>query len=161
MWKTRITRPTVLLLFAWLGTTGCASSGSFVQSPAVDLTSVQVSDMSFTRQTFLLGFKVDNPNPFPIPVRAVNYRVRLNDQPFAGGATQSDFTVPAGGVEDFVISVDLDLLKSGAQLTSILRSGVTERVDYEVLGDLDVDIPLAPTLRFSNTGTIMVQSDLF
>lgn len=140
---------------------GCASTGQMVQSPAVDLTSVEVSAMSFTSQTFLLGFKVDNPNPFPIPVRAVNYRVRLNDEPFAGGETQSDFTVPAGGIEDFVISVDLNLLKSGAQLTSILRSGVHDRVNYEVLGDLDVDIPLVPTLRFSNSGTIMVQSDLF
>lgn len=150
-----------LLLVVLFGVTGCASSGSIVESPAVDLTSVQVSEMSFTSQTFLLGFKVDNPNPFPIPVRAVNYRVRLNDQPFAGGETQSDFTVPAGGAEDFVISVDLDLLKSGMQLTSILRSGVNDRVSYEVLGDLDVDIPLVPTLRFSNSGTIMVQSDLF
>lgn len=151
----------VLLLVLLFGAAGCASNGSLVESPAVDLTSVQVSAMSFTSQTFLLGFKVDNPNPFPIPVRAVNYRVRLNDQPFAGGETQSNFTVPAGGVEDFVISVDLDLLKSGMQLTSILRSGVSDRVNYEVLGDLDVDIPLAPTLRFSNSGTIMVQSELF
>lgn len=140
---------------------GCASSGSLVRSPTVDLTSVEVSDMSFTNQTFLLGFSVNNPNPFPIPVKAVSYQVRLNNENFAGGETQSDFTVPAGGDENFVISVDLNLLKSGAHLTSIVRSGMRDRIDYEVLGDLAVDIPLVPSLRFSNSGTIMVQSELF
>ena len=140
---------------------GCASGGSLVQSPQVELTSVEVSEINFTNQTFLLGFNVNNPNAFPIPVRGVSYRVRLNNEHFAGGDTQSNFTVPAGGDGNFVISVDLDLLKSGAQLASILRSGVHERVDYEVFGDLDVDIPFAPTLRFSNNGTIRVQSELF
>lgn len=150
---------TTMLLCAAIS--GCATGGSLVQSPSVDLTSVEVSDMSFTRQTFLLGFSVKNPNPFSIPVKAVSYRVRLNNENFAAGETQSNFTVPASGDGDFVISVDLDLLKSGAQLTSIVRSGMNDRVDYEVFGDLAVDIPLVPTLRFSNSGTILVQSKLF
>ena len=149
------------LLLLCVATGGCATGGSLVQSPSVDLTSVEVSDMNFTQQTFLLGFSVNNPNPFPIPVKAVSYRVRLNNENFAGGETQSDFTVPASGDGDFVISVDLDLLKSGAMLTSIVRSGMNDRVDYEVFGDLAVDIPLVPSLRFSNSGTIVVQSKLF
>jgi LEA14-like dessication related protein len=160
MMQTKTASRYALVLLCALAS-GCAGSGSLVNSPTVDLTSVEVSDMSFTNQTFLLGFSVNNPNPFPIPVKAVSYRVRLNDENFAGGETQSDFTVPAGGDEHFVISVDVNLLKSGAQLTSIIRSGMRDRIDYEVLGDLAVDIPLVPSMRFSNSGTIMVQSELF
>lgn len=132
-----------------------------VGKPDVDLTSVKMSEMSLRNQTFLLGFSVSNPNPFPLPVRAVRYRVRLNDHKFAGGETQGNFTVPAGGDETFIISVDLDLLQSGARLTSIIRSGVQNDLDYQVDGDLAIDIPMSPSVQFSSSGTIMVQSDMF
>lgn len=151
--------------WAWLlvSTTlvGCAGGGSLVRSPAVDLTTVEVSRMTYSNQTFLLGFNVSNPNSFPIPVKAVRYRIRLDDQNFAGGETRSSFTVPAGGDERFVISVDIDLLQSGAQIMSIIRSGVKDNVDYELHGNLDVDLPFTPSLKFTSSGTIMVQSELF
>lgn len=148
-----------LSVFAFLA--GCASSGSLLHPPAVNLTSVEVSEMTFDNQTFLLGFNVSNPNPVPLPVRSLEYNVRLNDQNFAGGEAESSFTVPAGGDEDIVISVDLDLLRSGAQLTSIIRSGVKDNLNYELNGRLGVDLPTEPALNFSDTGTIMVQSELF
>lgn len=152
---------TVSMLLALAQLSACANQGGLLHPPAVNLTSVEVSEMDFDNQTFLLGFNVSNPNPIPLPIRSVEYRVRLNDQNFAGGETQSDFTIPAGGDEDFVISVDLDLLRSGAQLTSIIRSGVKDNLNYEVHGNLGVDLPMEPVLSFSNTGTIMVQSELF
>ena len=157
--RAAVKRLTALTLAGALA--ACASNNSLLTPPAVDLTSVEVSAMTFTNQTFLLGFNVSNPNPVPLPVRSVKYRVFLNDENFAGGETLGNFTVPARGDEDFVISVDLNLLQSGAQLTSIIRSGVKDNVNYEVHGDLAVDLPLAPTLSFSNAGTIMVQSELF
>ena len=132
-----------------------------VSPPAVDLTHVEVSEVTLASQTFLLGFNVSNPNPFPLPVRSVRYRVRLNDHNFAGGETQSNFTIPAGGDESFVISVDLDLLQSGARLTSIIRSGVRNDLNYQLDGDLAIDIPMSPSVRFSSSGTVMVQSEVF
>ncbi len=162
MTESRVVHRLALLLMS-TGLYACAGAGgnSMLKTPAVELTSVEMSRMSFTNQTFLLGFNVSNPNPFPVPVRSVRYRVRLNNQNFAGGETASDFTIPPGGEEDFVISVDLDLLQAGAQLTSIIRSGVRDNIDYEIYGALSTGIPTSPTLRFSNSGTIMVQSELF
>ena len=145
------------LLLATLVIFGCAGGEALIRAPAVNLTSVEVSKLSFSNQTFLLGFSVSNPNPFPLPVKTVRYRVRLNDQSFAGGETQGNFTIPAGADESFVISVDVDLLRSGARLTSIVRSGVRDSLDYEVNGNLDIDIPTTPSIKFSSSGTIMVQ----
>ena len=149
-----------LVAVAALGLGGCGGD-ALVRAPDVDLTRVEMSEMNVASQTFLLGFNVNNPNPFPLPVRAVRYKVRLNDQNFAGGETQGNFTIPASGDGSFVISVDLDLLQSGARLASILRSGLHDQIDYELNGNLDVDIPLVPSIRFANTGTIMVHSELF
>lgn len=137
---------------------GCAGNGSLLRQPSVELASAEVTDMSLTSQTFLLGFTVYNPNPFPLPVRGVSYRIRLNDQNFAGGKTAGHFTIPAEGDENFAISVDLDLMRSGARLTSLIRSGLADDFEYELHGDLDLAIPASPTLRFASRGTVAIQA---
>ena len=64
---------------------GCAGTETLISMPEVDLTRVQAEKIRFTGQTFLLGFEVDNPNAFPLPVKAVKYRVMFDDERFAGG----------------------------------------------------------------------------
>ncbi|MDX1481017.1 MAG: LEA type 2 family protein [Woeseiaceae bacterium] len=137
---------------------GCAGSESMIRSPDVDLTHVKVTELGFSNQSFELGFDVHNPNPFPLPVRGIRYTVHLNDHRFAGGESHGAVTVPASGDESFVIEVDLDLLRSGAELTSVLRSGFRDAVNYELYGKLDLDLPTTPSLGFSSRGTILVQN---
>ena len=151
---------TISLLVMMAILSACATGSDLLRTPTVDLVSVEVTNLSFTRQSFLLSFKATNPNGFPLPVKAVRYTIRLNDEKFAGGVTRSDFTIPAGGESTFAISVELDLLKSGAELTSIVRAGVQSDVDYELAGKLTIDVPTAPSVSFSNSGTIMVHTDL-
>jgi len=139
---------------------GCAATDSLVQQPAVQLTSVEASEMSFTSQTFLLGFEVHNPNPFPLPVQGLRYHIRLNDQSFAGGETRGSVTVPADGQGSFVVSVDLDLMRSGMQVASLLRSGLHERLDYGLHGNLNLDLPGAPSVGFTSSGSVDVHSTL-
>ncbi len=150
-----------ILLTAVFGAVGCAGTEAFVAAPSVSLASVRFSDIGFAQQTFLLGFVVENPNAFSLPVRKIRYRIMLEDRRFAGGETTCDITIPSNGDSQFVISVNLDLLQSGAQLTSIIRSGVQDDIGYELDGSLTVDIPLMPPISFSKTGTVAVQSKIF
>jgi LEA14-like dessication related protein len=146
-----------LILFAATLLASCATSRVTVQAPEVVLTGVQVKDIGFGGQKFLLGFSVSNPNPFPLPVRSIRYNVRLDDQNFAGGETQSDFVVSARGDGKFVIGVELDLLQSVSQLASLLKGGMPETIDYELHGSLAVDIPFARPVPFSSSGVIRVR----
>ena len=141
--------------------TGCAGTGPLVSSPTVNLTSVKLEDLSFRRQTFLLAFDVSNPNPFPLPVKAISYNVVFDDERFAGGETEGRFTVPAQGDDAFMISVDLDVLNTATQLTSLIRGGLPEQVSYELDGSLTVDIPFARPIPFSSTGVIRIQGQRF
>jgi LEA14-like dessication related protein len=134
----------------------CAGTAALVSSPTVNLTSVELASASLSRQTFHLGFNVDNPNPFPLPVTGVEYRVILDDQRFAGGETQGGFTVPARGQDAFVISVDIDLISSANQFALLFRRGMPEQVNYELQGSLTVDIPFTRPIPFSSTGVIHV-----
>lgn len=152
---------TVALLAVLSGLCACAATKSFVQAPAVNLSSVELSKINFKQQTFLLGFRVENPNAFPLPVKMIRYKVMLEDHKFAGGETQCDFTIPAHGDGTFVISVELDLLQSGAGLTSVIRNGARGGIAYELDGSLTLDIPLVPPIDFSSEGSVMVQSVSF
>ena len=143
-------------LFAAASLLACAGTGSVIDSPQIDLTKVELTSANFRQQTFLLSFDVSNPNPFPLPVKAVEYHVMIDDEIFAGGETQGSFTVPARGEETFAISIDLDFLSSATHLTSLFRGGFQENVRYELKGHLAVAIPLVKPLPFSSSGVINI-----
>jgi LEA14-like dessication related protein len=144
----------MFLLIAVVSLTACAGTGSVIGSPSVDLTGVELTSANLRRQTFLLRFDVSNPNPFPLPVKAVEYRVDFDNEKFAGGETQGNFTVPAHGDNTFAISVDLDFISSATHLASLIRGGFRENVSYELKGSLAVDIPFVKPIPFSNSGVI-------
>ena len=114
--------------------------------------------VTFTGQTFVLGFEVENPNAFPLPVKAVKYRVMFDDERFAGGETRASFTVPANGSDSFMLSVELDIVDSAAEVMSLIKGGMPEHVEYRVDGTLTVDIPFTRPLPFSSSGTIQVRN---
>jgi LEA14-like dessication related protein len=87
--------------------------------------------------------------------------VLLDDERFAGGSTEGSFTVPAGGQDAFMISVDIDFLNTATQIASLFRGGVPEQVNYELQGSLTVDIPFARPIPFSSTGVIDVDGGRF
>jgi len=134
---------------------------SLLSTPSVKLSNVQVVGLGFQTQTFLLSFDVANPNPFPLPVSNVGYGVKLDGQRFASGETASRFTIPADGDASFAISVDLNLLQTAPQLLSIVRDGTRQDVAYELEGRFAVDIPLAPTIKYRNSGRIRLNSSPF
>lgn len=134
---------------------------SLVSTPRVSLSNVKVVGLGFKSQTFLLSFDVANPNSFPLPIRHVSYGVKLDGQRFASGETPCEFTVPANGDTNFAISVDLNLLQTAPQLLAIVRDGTRRDVVYELAGQFAVDVPLAPAIRYENSGAIRLNSDSF
>jgi LEA14-like dessication related protein len=139
----------------------CASVESVVSSPTVNLRGMQMTEFSFTGQTFVLDFDVSNPNPFPLPVNSVTYGVALDGHTFASGNTQGSFSVPAGGDSEFAISVDLNLLQTAPKLLSIVRDGARRDIPYEIEGELGVDIPYTTPVSFSSSGEIRLTSNAF
>ncbi len=139
----------------------CATSPeSVVDMPRVNLSNVAVVGLGFKSQTFLLSFDVANPNSFPLPVSNIDYGIRLNGHRFASGETVCDFTIPAGGDASFAISVDLNLLHTAPQVLAIVRDGTRHAIDYQLEGQLSIDIPLMPSIGYRNSGKIRFVSDV-
>lgn len=150
-----IHRAGVLVLLC--GLAACASQGPAIKSPIVELSGVKLEQLSFREQTFRLRFDVQNPNPFPLPVKRVRYRVQLEDQSFASGETPARFTVPANGDGSFELGVELDLVSTATSLAPLLRAGSDRPLAYQLDGSLAVGIPFAPPLAFRQQGTILVR----
>ncbi len=138
--------------------TACASTGDLVSAPGVSLRNVEITDIEFSGQTFLLGFDVTNPNPFPLPISTVSYGIELNGYRFAAGSTAGGFTVPATGDAEFAISVELDLMKTAPQLLFIIRDSVKHDIPYTLKGQFGLDIPLTEPVRFEASGAIRMQT---
>ena len=145
----------LMLLAATSVLTACAGGGGFiVSSPGVSLKNVELTELDYSGQTFLLGFDVSNPNPFPLPVSSVSYGVELDGLRFATGETKGGFVVPANGDGNFAISVQLDLLRTSPRLLHTVRDGVLRDIPYELKGSLGVDIPAAKPVRFQSNGQV-------
>ena len=138
--------------------TACASMESLVSAPGVSLRNVTVTNLGFSGQTFLLGFDVVNPNPFPLPVSEVSYGIELDGQAFANGETAAAFVIPAQGDGEFAISVQLNLLKTAPQLLYVIRDGVRGDIPYALTGVLGIDLPLVKPVSFRSTGEIHLQA---
>jgi len=79
-------------LLAVMFLSACATTETMIAAPTVQLKTVELSKVSFNQQTFLLGFDVSNPNSFPLPVKAVKYRLLFDDKSFANGETRGNLT---------------------------------------------------------------------
>ena len=144
------------------GLAGCASlPENPIKQPEVKLRDVELQGFGFNAQTFLLTFDISNPNPFSLPVNHVSYGLKLDGQPFASGETPGKVSVPARGLAQLAISVDLDLLTTAPRLLSIVRDGVRREIPWELDGELGLDIPLAPPVTYSNSGLIQLKSDAY
>ena len=138
--------------------TACVSTGDLISAPGVSLRNVEIADIDFTGETFLLDFDVTSPNPFPLPVSTVSYAVELDGHRFASGSTAGGFTVPSSGDAEFSISVELDLMRSAPQLLFIVRDSVKRDIPYTLRGKFGLDIPLTEPLRFDTSGAIRMQT---
>jgi len=138
--------------------TACASTGDLIGTPGVSLRNVQIEDIDLTGQTFLLGFDVTNPNPFPLPISTVSYTVELDGYRFASGSTVGGFTVPSSGDAEFAISVELNLMKTAPQLLFLVRDSMKRDIPYTLSGAFGLDIPLTEPVHFESSGEIRMQA---
>ncbi len=136
----------------------CASLENVVSAPKVSLRNVHVENIGLGGQTFILAFDVTNPNPFPLPIKSINYGVKLDGHRLASGEAASAFTVAAGGDGEFAISVDVNLLQTAPELLFIIRDATRRDIPYSLEGRLGIDIPYTKPVKFENSGLIRLQA---
>ena len=142
---------TTLLVLASLS--GCETLQSQVERPTVKLDGISLIEAGLVQQVYGVTLQVDNPNGFTLPIKGVNYAVKVGGQEFATGLTPNGFSIPANGSDLIQVEVRTNLLESLGHLGRMLSGGPQE-LDYELSGDIQIDLPLVGPIPFSQSGII-------
>ncbi len=120
----------------------CAGIGkSLLTSPDLKITNVRVSNLSLTNQNLVFTLGIDNPNPIPIPLKGLSYKLDLNGVEFANGFNESDISIPAGGNSVMDLNIEGDLISFIQKFGGVKQGGL----DYNLSGDIAL---LSSSLRF-------------
>lgn len=142
---------TALLVLASLS--GCESLRSQVEQPTVKLAGISLVEAGLIQQVYGVTLQVDNPNGFTLPIKGVTYAVKLGGQEFATGLTPDGFSIPANGTNQINVEVRTNLLESLGHLGRLLASEPQD-LDYELSGNIQVNMPLVGAIPFRQSGTI-------
>lgn len=147
--------PALLACIALLGyLSGCASGvGSKFEEPDVQLVDVELVHAKLLEQQFVLHFRIDNPNAQSIPMRGIQYRILLNDTPFATGNNGQWLTIPAHGYEYFSVPVHTNLWRHVKVIVRMLENP-NKPIHYALHADLKTG------LLFSNKINVVRHGDI-
>lgn len=85
---------TLLLVLSAAFLEGCTLLGK-IDQPKVSLNDVAVKNVTGSGATIVFDLKVDNPNPFPLKVDALDYNLELGGKPFSKGLIDTPTKVEA------------------------------------------------------------------
>lgn len=133
---------------------GCALLGERPAAPEVSLANISLQDATLFEQRYLLTLRIQNPNPFALPIGGMQYQLDINGEAFAHGVSDDKVSVPAYGEELIRVEVVsnlarawrrmMDWAEGGADSLSYSLSGrayLTDRslrVPFEYSGELDL-----------------------
>lgn len=145
---------TVLLLAAVLA--ACSSLGGIADPPKVSLVNFTLLQAGLLEQRYRLTLRIQNPNAIGIPIKGIDYAIKLVGVDFASGVTPNAFTVPAKGENLVDIDVSTNVLESARQIYTVIKQG-PESLDYSVSGSIAVDMPFVNAIPFSKTGQVSLK----
>lgn len=151
--RARITGIIGLLIL--LNLSGCSTwfTGNF-QDPDIHLVKVEVIKAKLLEQQFMLHFRIDNPNDSNLPIRGLQYTIRLNDILLADGESSDWFTIPANGREYFQVPVRTNLWRHLKDIAKLLKNS-DQPIRYRLDGELKTGLFFGRDLHLARSGEII------
>ena len=144
----------VLLAILTLTAAGCRTLVErTLERPSLSLREVRMVEMGLLTQRTQLVLNVANPNPVPLPVKAVRYKIALAGLNVAEGVTDEAFTVPARCDTVIRLQVRTNVLELAGQAANMLTN-FNGRVDYEISGEVEPNLPMTGPFPFARKGEV-------
>jgi len=132
---------------------GCSSIPRRLAPPQPQLLQISLVQASFEGQRFAVSLLLVNSNAVAIPVRQLEFDVRLAGEGRLMGGSSVPFTLPPQGSETLELVVFSDTVSSVSRLMS-LAQGPENLLDYEIHGTLTLDVRLREPLGFYHRGQV-------
>jgi LEA14-like dessication related protein len=152
----RYLRPHLKALVASLVMALLAGCSLFVPkfvTPQLSVVNVNLLKSDLWHQELRVRMRVVNPNDRALPVKGLNYRLKVDGEEFAHGESAASFVVPALGEAEFDMSVSASM---ASMLIKVLGQGAT-RVDYQLTGRISLSSGLLRSIPFDEHGTFKLQ----
>jgi LEA14-like dessication related protein len=129
---------------------GCASTAN-LQPPDLSVVSVKMQSADLFSQKLLVRMRVMNPNDRELPVKAITYRMEVDELEFANGASSAPFVVPALGEAEFDVQVNANL--ATAAMKFLGRGSGPQKVNYRLVGKVSLSSGLVRSIPFDERGS--------
>lgn len=135
-----------------LGLSGCAGMVNKPEPPRLTLAGFELRDAGLMEQRFALRLRVQNPNDFKLAIKALDYRLDLNDQPFASGLSNQPVTIDSFGTELIEVEAYSDIFGMLRRIKDYLRSD--RKFVYRLTGNAVLSEPRSRKLPFEHSGEL-------
>lgn len=133
---------------------GCASVAN-LQAPDLSVVSMKLQSADLFEQRLLVRMKVQNPNDRELPIKAITYRIEVDQAQFAQGETNTPFTVPALGEAEFDVQVRANL--AGALSKFLSRKKDQDTLEYRLVGDVSLASGFLRRIPFDERGSVKLK----
>lgn len=137
------------LALACIAFGGCAAMLPKLQAPTLTVTGVTFLGGNLQQQQLHLTLHVVNPNARTIAIRGIDCWFEVEGRPFAQGATDAAFTLPASGETDFGLNVTANLNNA---LTALAGGFGHKTIDYHLYGQVHLGSGLVRKIPFDQKG---------
>lgn len=144
-----------LTLLAALALSGCASwLDAGPQDPEVSLVRVELVKANLLQQRFKLHFRIDNPNDETLTVRALHYRIQLDQWLLAEGESDQWLTVEPHSRASLVVPVRTNLWPYLKPLAKRLEKP-GRPIPYRLEGTLETGLFIGYDVHLERKGEII------
>lgn len=152
-WRTRVWALTLAISLSGLLMANCAAAPKLA-APTIQVTGLSLLDATAGRQRFSVGLLIDNQNVEPLPIKELEFTLRLaNGEGLLDGTLAAPIVVPALDRQTLRIEVATELVSSASRLLSFVQ-GPANALPYEIYGRLTVDRRFARPMSFAAHGQV-------
>lgn len=106
-----------------------------IKLPKINVSSLEVNDINFSRADLVLNLEVDNPNGFGLLVNALSYDLNVNGRNWIEGNNQDNITINKNNSNRIAIPISLNVTEIGSSVVQLLNS--SSGLDYTLTGSVD------------------------
>ncbi|MFB3925606.1 MAG: LEA type 2 family protein [Syntrophales bacterium] len=94
--------------------------GWIIESPTIILKDITVQQISLTELNLLLGMDIENPNSFDLELKALEFKLFLNDDEIGTGILQNELLVPKSCISAVHVPIAASYKNPGSYLKFLL-----------------------------------------
>ncbi|TNE73998.1 hypothetical protein EP331_02790 [bacterium] len=118
-----------------------------IKRPKVSIGNFSMESISLMGAKFNLKLKVDNPNSLGIDLGKIGFDFKVNGKSWFRSAIEQGARLTPKGTTEFNIPIGISFSDVSLSMINSIRKG--EPFDYEIIGDVDVKLPLFDSERFT------------